>query len=79
MSGDATVKSIYPTDVIRIALAFILLFTVWTHAHWSVALCLILLAIAEEMRYIERRREREMTDRTIERLKAAGVIKTDGQ
>ncbi len=40
------------TTVIRIILSAILLFIVWHNAHWSVALCLILLCIfAEQVNY----------------------------
>ena len=36
--------------IIRLLLTGWLLFVVWHHAHWSVALVLTLLAIAEEVR-----------------------------
>ena len=39
----------YVGDVIRIALTVVLLWIVWHHAHWSVALCLTGLAMANEL------------------------------
>lgn len=34
--------------LIRLLLSLILLWQVWTHAHWSVALCLTLIFVARE-------------------------------
>lgn len=42
------------TILVRIALTIFLMFIVWSHAHWSVALSLTLMAISIELMVFDR-------------------------
>lgn len=65
--------------VIRIAIVLGLLFEVWTHAHWSVALILTLIMVAEEIktwamsiRLKNQEAQREFEDKLLKVLQKMG-------